>query len=521
MTFDPIELEVFKNLFQGIADEMGAALKRTSFSPNIKERRDFSCALFDKSGKMIIQGNHLPVHLGSMPLSVSKIIETIQLQKGDAAILNDPYQGGTHLPDITVVSPVFVGKENSPLFYTANRAHHSDIGGMSPGSMPLSSEIYQEGLVIPPLKIVEKGKINESIMNIILANVRTPEEREGDLKAQFIANKVGEKRIISIVQDYGVNKVYKYIYEFRLYSERMMRNVISDIPDRTYNAEDFMDNDGFTDKPIKIKVTITIKGSNALVDFTGTDKQTKGVINCVLPVTLSAVYYVFRSLVNYHIPSNYGYMIPIKIKAPAGSIVNANHPSPVVGGNVETSQRIVDVVLKALSTAAPEIIPAASSGTMNNLSIGGTGDNNKPFTFYETIGGGSGATEGNNGINGVHTHMTNTLNTPIEVIENIIPIKILKYGLRNNSGGKGKFNGGNGIVKEIQFLSNAVVSMISDRRKYQPYGLRGGNNGKRGENILKTKGQNKKMASKFTLHVSKDDILTINTPGGGGWGKKF
>ena len=298
-----------------------------------------------------------------------------------------------------------------------------------------------------------------------------------------------------------------------------MRKVISEIPDGIYNAEDFMDDDGFSDKPVKIKLTVKIKGSNAIVDFSGTDKQTIGAINCVLPVTFSAVYYVFMSIVDYPIPSNYGYMVPIKVKAPEGSVVNAKHPSPVAGGNVETSQRIVDVLLKALAKAVPDKIPAASSGTMNNFTIGGIDKNGKPFSYYETIGGGSGAAKGTNGVSGVHTHMTNTLNTPIEVIENAIPIKILRYELRKNSGGKGIHRGGNGIIREIQFLSDATVSMLSDRRKIRPYGIAGGDSGQNGENLLKSDKKKRKLKSKFGLNVKKNEILIIKTPGGGGWGK--
>jgi len=517
--FDPVELEIFKNLFQSIADEMGAALKRTSFSPNIKERRDFSCALFDRDGKMVIQGKHLPVHLGSMPGSVSKILETLEFSEGDVAILNDPYKGGTHLPDITIVSPVFMKGNDRPVFYTANRAHHSDVGGISPGSMPLSKEIFQEGLIIPPIKLIEKGKLNKSVMDLILSNVRTPDEREGDLQAQLIANKVGEKRILEIIESYGIEKVYRYVNEFYDYSERIMRSVIQEIPDGKYEAVDYMDDDGFSKKRVKIKIALHVKDSDALIDFKGTDKQTEGSINCVFSVALSAVYYVFRAIVEYPIPSNHGYMVPIKVKAAEGTVVNAKHPSPVVGGNVETSQRITDVMIKALSKAISGRIPAASSGTMNNISIGGIDQSGRIFAYYETIGGGSGALKGFNGTSGVQTHMTNTLNTPVEVIENVLPIKILEYSLRKNSGGEGKYRGGNGIIRKLKFLSDATVSMLSDRRKICPYGLKGGNPGKCGENILISRGREKKLNSKFIMNVKKNDSLVIKTPGGGGWGK--
>jgi len=520
MKFDPIELEIFKNLFQSIADEMGAALQRTSFSPNIKERRDFSCALFDKDGKMVIQGKHLPVHLGSMPESVRKILEAVEFFPGDAAILNDPYRGGTHLPDITIVSPVFVKGSDKPVFYTANRAHHADVGGISPGSMPLSREIFQEGLIIPPIKFIEKGSINKNIMDLILANVRTPDEREGDLQAQLIANKVGEKRILEIINNYGIEKVYNYIEEFYRYSERIMRGVIEEIPDGTYKAVDYMDDDGFTGKPVRLKAALTVKGSDAVVNFAGTDKQTEGSINCVFAVTLSAVYYVFRALVKYPIPSNYGYMVPIDVIAEKGTVVNARFPSPVVGGNVETSQRITDVLLKAFAKAVPHKIPAASSGTMNNISIGGLNKSGKAFAYYETIGGGSGAAKKLNGTSGVQTHMTNTLNTPVEVIENVLPIKVLEYRLRKKSGGEGAYKGGDGIIRKMQFLINATVSMLSDRRKNQPYGLHGGKPGKCGENLLCSDNKEQELSSKFLISVKKGDVLTIKTPGGGGWGKK-
>src|SRR4051812_38491335 len=369
MKTDPVRLEIFKSLFHAIAEEMGATLKRTAFSPNIKERRDYSCAVFNYTGDMLAQGDHMPVHLGSMPLSVRAAIDNRTIEPGDIIILNDPYAGGTHLPDITIVSGVF--EKRKLLFYVASRAHHSDVGGMTPGSMPLAEEIYQEGLRIPPIKLMTGGKINKDVWDLILYNVRTPQEREGDLAAMFGANRTGERRLVEIVNKYGWKEVTRYITEILNYSERMTRHAISTIPNGTYQAEDFLDNDGITDKPIAIRVKVRIKGDRAIIDFTGSDPQVQGSVNAVYAITASVVFYVFRTLVGVSIPSNAGGMRPLEIVAPEGTIVNARPPAAVCGGNVETSTRIVDVLYKCLAKAMPNLIPAASQGTMNNFTFGG------------------------------------------------------------------------------------------------------------------------------------------------------
>ena len=516
---DPVQLEIFKSLFHSIAEEMGATLKRTAFSPNIKERRDYSCAVFDARGDVVAQGDHMPVHLGSMPLSVKAAIESREIGPGDVVILNDPYRGGTHLPDVTLVSGVFYKRRL--LFYVASRAHQSDIGGMSPGSMPLAQEIYQEGLRIPPVKIMIGGKINRDIWEMILLNVRTPDEREGDLAAMLGANNTGERRLREIVEKYGAREVDSYVREILNYSERMTRHAISAIPDGTYEAEDFLDNDGISDRPIAIRVKIRIRGDRAIIDFSASDRQAEGSVNAVYAITASVVFYVFRTLVGVSIPSNAGGMRPLEIIAPEGTIVNARPPAAVCGGNVETSQRIVDVLYKCLSEALPDRIPAASQGTMNNVTFGGidprTGE---AVAYYETVSGGMGARPTMDGLSGVHTHMTNSLNTPVEALEHAYPIRIQRYSLRPDSGGRGKWRGGDGIVRRIQFLTKAQITVLSDRRRFSPYGLQGGEPAAPGSNtLIRVNGNQEQLPSKFTTWVEPGDILLIETPGGGGWGK--
>jgi len=516
---DPVQLEIFKSLFHSIAEEMGATLKRTAFSPNIKERRDYSCAVFDARGDVVAQGDHMPVHLGSMPLSVKAAIESREIGPGDVVILNDPYRGGTHLPDVTLVSGVFYKRRL--LFYVASRAHQSDIGGMSPGSMPLAEEIYQEGLRIPPVKIMTGGKINRDIWEIILLNVRTPDEREGDLAAMLGANNTGERRLMEIVEKYGAREVDRYVSEILNYSERMTRHAISAIPDGTYEAEDFLDNDGISDRPIAIRVKIRIRGDRAIIDFSASDRQAEGSVNAVYAITASVVFYVFRTLVGVSIPSNAGGMRPLEIIAPEGTIVNARPPAAVCGGNVETSQRIVDVLYKCLSEALPDRIPAASQGTMNNVTFGGidprTGE---AVAYYETVSGGMGARPTMDGLSGVHTHMTNSLNTPVEALEHAYPIRIQRYSLRPDSGGRGKWRGGDGIVRRIQFLTKAKITVLSDRRRFSPYGLQGGEPAAPGSNtLIRVNGNQEQLPSKVTTWVEPGDILLIETPGGGGWGK--
>lgn len=519
--FDPIKLEIYNNLFASVAEEMGVALRRTGYSPNIKERRDYSCAVFDAQGDMVAQAAHIPVHLGSMPISVKKVIERFMFEPGDAVLLNDPYWGGTHLPDVTLVSPVFVKGSAKPSYFVANRAHHADIGGIAPGSMTLATEIFQEGLRIPPVKLFERGRMNQGVFDLILANVRTPREREGDLDAQVAANEIGIRRLLEITERYGPEETTRYMKELQLYAERMTREAIRRIPDGRYAFEDSLDDDGVEEEPVKICVTITIHGDEAIIDFTGSSPQVKGGVNAISAVTLSAVFYVFRCLVEFDIPSNAGCFAPLTVIAPEGTVVNARFPAAVAGGNVETSQRIVDVLLGALSQAVPEKVPAASAGTMNNLTIGGFDPRRgESFAYYETIGGGMGARPTKDGIDAVHTHMTNTLNTPIEALEHTYPLRVLRYEIRRGSGGWGRYRGGDGIRRDIQVLADAQISLLAERRRFRPYGLFGGEPGQAGEDVLMTSEGERRLGSKGSFFAQAGSIISIRTPGGGGYGRR-
>lgn len=518
MKLNPILLEIFKNRFSSIAEEMGITLYRTAFSPNIKERKDFSCAIFNSNGEMVAQAAHIPVHLGSMPMSVKAAIESVDMQEEDMVILNDPYKGGTHLPDITLVAPIFCGHKK-PQFFVANRAHHADVGGMSAGSMPLSTSIFQEGIIIPPLKIVKKGGIDQSLLNFFLNNVRTPYEREGDITAQIMSNITGIKRISELVKTNSLETVKFYADEMILYSEQILRKKLLEIQDKEVMFEDVMDSDGIDSKNIKIAVKIIKKGDSAVIDFSESSRQVKGSINAVYSITLSAVLYVFRSLIKDDIPTNVGLLRPLEVITKKGTIVDAKFPASVAGGNVETSQRIVDVLLGALSEIIDDI-PAASQGTMNNITIGGinekTGD---PFTYYETIGGGMGGSNFSNGESAIHSHMTNTLNTPIEAFEFSYPMMVEEYSIRKNSGGLGRFNGGDGIIRKICLLNDAEVTVLSERRVNPPYGVKGGQPGKCGENVIEhSDGHITKMGDKFNINLKKGDKVVIKTPGGGGYG---
>jgi N-methylhydantoinase B len=517
---NPILLEVFKNRFSSISEEMGVTLIRTAFSPNIKERRDSSCAIFDRDGEMIAQAAHIPVHLGSMPMSVKSAIENVSMEDGDMVILNDPFKGGTHLPDITVVAPVFAG-EKVPSFYVANRAHHADVGGMSSGSMPLSTTLFQEGIIIPPLKLVEGGRIDRKMMSFLLNNVRTPKEREGDFAAQIMGNITGIRRTGELIDKYSLKTVNFYAKRLMDYAERLTRHTIAEIPDGTYTFEDFMDDDGFSDERVGIQVSVTIQEDTAVLDFRKSSPQVGGSINAVYAITLSAVLYVFRSLVAKDIPTNGGILKPLTVLTRKGTVVDAQFPAAVAGGNVETSQRIVDVILGALAQALPEKIPAASQGTMNNVTVGGIDPRNgNPFAYYETIGGGMGGTAGDDGESGVHSHMTNTLNTPIEALEYSYPFLITEYSIRRGTGGKGLHKGGDGIVREIHLQSDAEITVLSERRRLAPYGLHGGECGGLGKNIVFRGGKSMEKPGKFSTSLKKNDIVRIETPGGGGYGKE-
>ena len=519
MKVDPVKLEIFKSLYSSVAEEMGVSLRRSAFSPNIKERRDYSCAVFNRDGTLIAQGDHMPVHLGSMPMSVRAALEIVRPGPGDIVVLNDPYAGGTHLPDVTMVAAVFGNAPRRTLFYVANRAHHADIGGATPGSMGRADEIYQEGLRIPPVRLMIGGRLNEDVMRLISANVRLPEEREGDLTAQLGAISTGQTRLLEIVDRYGFKEADRYASHLIAYTAEMMRRVIAEIPDGVYEAEDFLDDDGYRDEPIKIRVKIEIKGERAVVDFTGSCRQVRGPVNAVEAITLSAVYYVFRCLIPTDVPASWGILEPIKAIIPAGTVVNARPPAPVAGGNVETSQRIVDALLRALAKAGAEV-PAASQGTMNNLTVGGTdARNGRQFAYYETVAGGMGARPGLDGIAAIHTHMTNSLNTPAEAMEYAYPMRVRRYSIRRESGGGGRFRGGDGVVREIEMLSDARVTILSDRRKTRPYGLGGGEAGAAGRTVLVSEGREHLMAGKDSVHARAGDVIRIETPGGGGHGK--
>ncbi len=522
-SYDPIRMEIFKSLYASAAEEMGVTLRRTAFSPNIKERRDYSCAVFDACGQLVAQGDHMPVHLGSMPMSVHAAVGAVKMGPGDIVMLNDPYEGGTHLPDITLVSPVF---EDTPkgckiLFYVANRAHHSDVGGMTPGSMPLSTDIFQEGLRIPPIKLFAGGRRVDEVFRLLLANVRTPREREGDLTAQIASNRTGERRLLHIVERYGSAEAVAYAGHLQDYSEKMVRALLRQIPDGTYAAEDFLDDDGFSSRAVKLCARISVGAGRLTVDFEGTDPQVIGSINAVRAITESAVYYVVRALIPESIPASSGVLRPIHIQTPAGSVVDARFPAAVAAGNVETSQRIVDVLLKAFAQAVPDRIPAASSGTMNNLTLGGINPKDgQVFSYYETVGGGMGACATRAGNSGIHTHMTNSLNTPVEALEYAFPFRVRRYSLRHGTGGRGACRGGDGIVREIELLTDADATILSDRRRFRPYGLMGGEAGRPGRTTLMEQHSARRLASKCRFQVRAGGRIVVETPGGGGWGKR-
>ena len=522
----PITLEIYRLLFASVAEEMGTVLRKASYSPNIKERCDYSCAVFDQEGEVLAMGDHMPVHLGSMPKSVRTVLDEFSLRPGDIAILNDPFGGGTHLPDITMILPVYGedDKDTKPIFYVASRAHHADVGGMSPGSMPISSDVFQEGIRIPALLLYRNGELNNDLLHLLLHNVRTPVEREGDLAAQVASLRAGEKRLKELIQKHGIEELVHHSRGLQDYAEKLMRGVISEIPDGIYTADDLLDDDGTPEKGrkakgIKITVTIEVAGDSLKVDFDGTDSQVKGCVNAVEAVTYSAICYVMKCLAPLDTPSSAGLMRPIEVLIPARSVLNAEHPAATVGGNVETSQRVVDVILKAFFAALPEAVPAASSGTMNNLSLGAIHPVSKqPLTYYETIGGGMGGGPAGPGDSGIQTHMTNSLNTPIEALERAFPVRVREYRLRSGSGGKGKHPGGDGVVRSMEALTDCQVTILSERRRYAPYGLNGGRAGKKGANSIIVRGRTRRLPSKASVPLSPGDCVVVESPGGGGWG---
>ena len=575
---DSVTLEVLRNGCVAVAEEMNANLVRTGYSPNIKERRDCSCALFDAGGEMVSQAENMPVHLGAMPFSVAAAVDAFEgdLHPGDAVLLNDPFRGGAHLPDLTLVSPIFdpgTLDSDSPrlVAYAANRAHHADVGGSTAGSVAAdSTEIYQEGLRIPPVKLFDRGEASEDVFAMLLANVRTPDERRGDVRAQEAANETARDRVHDLCERYGADVLAAAFDEIQDYSERRMRAELSEFPDGTYSFRDVLDDDGRGNVDLPVEVSVTVDGDEVRVDFAGTADQTEGPINAVLAVTSSATYYAVRCVTDPDIPPNHGCYRPITIDAPEGSLVNPNPPAAVVGGNLETSQRVTDAVLGAFGTEAPERVLAACQGTMNNVTFGGTdprgavgggeereGDEGgersepRPYAFYETQGGGFGGRAGKDGMDGVHVHMSNTMNTPAEVLETAYPLRILRYGLREDSGGAGEFRGGLGLRRDVQVRGHtARFSLLADRHQHAPYGLAGGDEGTCGAAYLfedgaayesaaagavgdagagdavdgasdaaaNDPGAGEKLPQKSVRDLPAGSVVSIRTPGAGGYG---
>lgn len=520
---DAVRLEVYRSLLSAIAEEMGAALRRSAYSPNIKERRDYSCAICDTGARPVALGDHMPVHLGAIPQSVRAAIEAGDLADGDVIVLNDPFHGGTHLPDLTAVRGVWTGEGESPIAYVASRAHHADVGGSAPGSMPLSREIFEEGVRVPPVRLVRQGVIQSDVWRLLLANVRTPQEREGDLHAQLAALEVGVRRLRELDERRGAGSLTEAFAALTDYADRLIGAVIEQIPDGRYQGEDAMDDDGVGSDAVTIRATLTIQGRQMRVDFEGSAAQRPGNINAVAAITESAVRYVLRcvaeALLGSALPAGGGAMSAVTIVAPPGSVVNALPPAAVAAGNVETSQRIVDTLFQALADALPDLIPACSSGTMNNLTVGGNDPGTgQSFAYYETVAGGMGAGPERHGLSGVHTHMTNSLNTPIEALEHEIPIRLRHYSLRRGSGGAGARRGGDGLRRDLELLTEARVCLLSERRVGRPCGGRGGEPGALGENWLRRGGTWRSLPGKASIDAEAGDIISIRTPGGGGWG---
>ncbi|MCI0401098.1 MAG: hydantoinase B/oxoprolinase family protein [Gammaproteobacteria bacterium] len=506
---DPVELSLFSSRMQAVCGEMGAILKRTAFSPNIKDRLDFSCAVFDAEGQLCAQAAHIPVHLGSMAYAMADVVEPLEWRKGTVVILNDPFLGGTHLPDVTLIAPLFSGSYH--LGFVANRAHHADIGAATPGSMPLADALEDEGIIIPPSYLMRDGEICEPLMVDILRHTRNPSMGRGDLAAQVSANLVGLKRLEELVSRMGKDDYCRALDALNHYGESLAVEGLRDIPTGTYCFHDVMDDDGQGRRDIPIRVTLTVLPGQVCVDFGGTAEQVRGNINCPLSVAAAGVYYAFHCLMPMHTPACAGSFRPITLKAPKGCLLNAQRPAAVAAGNVETSTRVVDVILGALSQALPKRIPAASHGTMNNIAMG-----SEHWDYYETLGGGMGAGRDGGGLGGVQTHMTNTRNTPVEVVEMYYPLRIRRYALRDHSGGVGWRAGGDGLEREYEFLAETTVTLLTERRRHAPWGLNGGGDGQRGVNLL----NDHPLAGKVSFSARCGDRLTIKTPGGGGWGPR-
>ncbi len=510
---DSISLSIFSNRIDAICGEMGSTLQKSAFSPNIRDRLDYSCAVFDAQGELCAQAAHIPVHLGSMAFAMKDVVSMISWSVGDMVVMNDPYKGGTHLPDVTIIAPIFIN--NELLGFVANRAHHADIGADTPGSMPLSSTLSEEGLVIEPSFIVKNDVLVKDYFVGLMKNMRNKQESSGDFIAQIAANRRGLARLTVLIEKMGVKKYVFNLEQLNNYAEILAKNSLANIKEGEYRFEDVLDDDGQGGSDILIKVAVRFDNKKITLDFSGTDKQVAGNINCPLSVTAAAVYYVFRCLMPAQTPACAGSFRNIAIIAPENSVVNASFPAAVAAGNVETSTRIVDVVLGALAQAIPEKIPAASHGSMNNLAMGCVGDSkNFSWDYYETIGGGMGASNHSDGLDAVQTHMTNTLNTPIEALEMNYPLRVNRYQIRTGSAGKGEHKGGEGLIREYVFLAPAQVTILSERRSHAPWGLVMGGVGSVGVNTL----NNKALPSKCSLDVQSGDVIRIKTAGGGGFG---
>lgn len=514
-----LHLDVVHAALSFMTEEMGVSLRRTAFSPNIKERMDASCALFDADGRLISQAEHIPVHLGSMPLAVQVAMSDFRgdLAAGDQIILNNPYRGGTHLPDITLIKPVFRGPRL--LAYAVNRAHHADIGGIAPGSMPADSQtLEEEGLILDPQLALRRGVESRTLFEKVRRSTLNPAERLGDLRAQVAANELGARRVLDYVRRHGAEGFRNAATALLEYSERRMRSSIRKLPRGTWTATEFLEGLTWWDRRLAVRARVTVRASEIAVDFAGSEGQTRNNLNAPFAVTLSAVYYVLRCLTDPEIPANEGVYRAIRVTAPEGSIVNARPPAAVAAGNVETSQRIVDALFAAFAVPLPDRVPAQSQGTMNNVTIG----SRRPprFSYYETVAGGEGALPYRRGMDGVHTHMTNTKNTPAEALELAYPLRVEEYRLIPRSGGTGQFHGGDGIRRAVRLLArDATVSVISDRRRLSPRGLQGGSDGRTGRNLLLRGGRTRSLPAKFTASFRRDDVIVIETPGGGGWGR--
>jgi len=520
--FDGVSLSLFQGLFAACAEEMGAALMRSAHSPNITERLDHSCALFDGRARLVAQAAHIPVHLGSLPRAVEAALARGPFAPGDAVLLNDPFAGGTHLPDLTLVTPVFLPGERRPSFFVASRAHHADVGGAAPGSLPLAREVYEEGLRIPPVFLCRAGRLVRDVEALVLANVRTARERRADLAAQLGAQVTGASRLAELARRAGADTLRAAAGALLAATERRARAALSRLPRGRWRFADQLDGDGLGSGPLRIAVRLSLDGRSARLDFAGTAAQARGPVNAVLAVTRAASLYAIRCALAEDLPVNDGLLRTVQVHAPEGTLVNPRPPAAVGAGNVETSQRVVDVVLGALAKALPGRIPAASCGTMNNLLVGGADPRTgEPFAYYETLGGGHGAGPGWDGASAMQAHMTNTRNTPVESLEHAYPIRVAALRVRPGSGGGGRHRGGDGIVRALELQADARVTVVAERHERGPYGLAGGAGGRPGETRVRRPGRTRaeRMPAKFTIDVSKHTMLTLASPGGGGWGR--